>query len=112
MEISKYVQRAIRPEKAGFDRTGRSDVEFLRQELGPSVDAGKWARFNTDWFVSVNGGLLHMSGYYITPDRLSEEDWLLHLSEKTWFDANTFIPVFFYACRVQKKAIAQIQTYY
>lgn len=112
MLIDKYAQREIRPEKAGFDRTGGSDAEFLRRELGPNVDVNRWARFNSDWFVSVNGGLLHMSGYYITPDRLVEEDWILHLSEKTWFDANTFIPVFFYACRIQHDGLVRIQTYY
>ena len=53
-----------------------------------------------DWEISKQGDLTHIKrDYYISHDRLSEDDWLLHLITKGWFDANTFLPAYFEACK-------------
>lgn len=53
-----------------------------------------------DWAISPNGDLKHIKMQYCIPaDRLEEEDWILHLTEKAWIDFNTFIPAYFEACR-------------
>lgn len=112
MNVSRLVKKYIEPIKDGFDRTGNSDIKFLRQEIGEAVNFADWARINSDWFVSVRGGMLHMSGYYIEPERLDEEDWVLHLQEKCWFDANTFLPAYFFANTLQGRRVVSVQTTY
>ena len=58
----------------------------------------KWV-YNKDWEISPKGDLVGWGYYWITSDRLNENDWILHLMEKAAFDANTFIPAYFEACR-------------
>lgn len=56
--------------------------------------------FNIDWFISPKGDLLSRRGdYNIEFCFLSMPDWILILSEKRWFDANTFLPAYYEACR-------------
>lgn len=64
--------------------------------------------YNSDWFISTDGDMMNArSCYQIGSDVLDHDDWLLHLSEKRWFDANTFIPAYFEACR--RKGIRTVQ---
>jgi hypothetical protein len=56
-------------------------------------------RYNSDWFISDKGDLYNNEDYCIPRDRLAEPDWFLHLMEKGWFNANTFLPAYFEACR-------------
>ena len=53
-----------------------------------------------------------MSGYQIGAGRLSEPDWILHLEEKIWFDANTFMPAYFAALRMTGRSSITIKTAY
>lgn len=64
-------------------------------------DAPKgYEEFNLDWFISDKGDLLNRRGDYILEHCfLTMPDWILILSEKRWFDANTFIPAYYEACR-------------
>ena len=56
--------------------------------------------YNSEWLLSPKGDMKHCYvGYEIAYDILEKGDWLLHLSAKRWFDANTFIPAYFEACR-------------
>lgn len=50
-----------------------------------------------DWLVEPNGDMEN-NGYYITADRLTENEWFLHLQRKSWMDWNDFIPAYFQAC--------------
>lgn len=70
--------------------------------------------FNKDWNIDPTGNLEHAKrGYFIESARLTEEDWLLHLStSKAWFDANTFLPAYFEACKRANKKHVTIKTYY
>jgi hypothetical protein len=59
-----------------------------------------YEEYNSDWFISPDGDMMNArSCYQIGCDELDHDDWFLHLSEKRWFDANTFIPTYFEACR-------------
>lgn len=56
--------------------------------------------YNEDWFLSPKGDMCNRcSGYYIEADKLRKDDWILHCMERRWFDANTFIPAYWEACR-------------
>lgn len=56
----------------------------------------KWVR---EWTVEPDGSMVHNGRpfYEITGARL-EENWLEHMSEKTWVDMNTFVPAYITAC--------------
>lgn len=72
-----------------------------------------WDLYNEDWFISPNGDMYASFGRYtIEAIRLKEEDWIIHLMEKKWFDANTFIPAYFEACKRAKIKEVTIQTFY
>ena len=56
--------------------------------------------FNEDWFISEDGSIrASRAEYTIFSGELANDHWLLHLMSKRWFDANTFIPAYFEACR-------------
>lgn len=57
------------------------------------------SRYNKDWWLSPIGDMVHVVGYII-PDYQLKSDWMFkHLMNKTWFDANTFLPAYMEACR-------------
>ena len=101
----------IRPEVRSYDRARKDPDAFLRNEVG-SCNTSRWQRFNSHWFISKAGDLLHVSGYQIGAGRLSEPDWILHLEEKIWFDANTFMPAYFAALRMTDRSSITIKTAY
>ena len=93
---SKRIEEVIKESK--FDLSKYNATPYEKQK---------------DWIVSKSGDLEHIErGYFIRADRLTEEDWLLHLTEKAWFDANTFLPAFFEACKRAGKQRVTIKTYY
>lgn len=56
--------------------------------------------YNEDWYVRTDGQMLDKrTGYVIPPDELDREHWLIHLLDKRWFDATTFLPAYIEACR-------------
>lgn len=55
--------------------------------------------YNEDWEISPEGDMIGWGYYWIASERLGESDWILHLMEKAAFNANTFIPAYFEACR-------------
>ena len=66
-----------------------------------------------DWTFSKTGDLTSTkTGYCVTCDRLTEPDWILHMSEKTWVDMNTFVPAFFRALEVSGHRSVRITTSY
>lgn len=68
--------------------------------------------FNEDWFLSPEGDMLNASEYYIPSDRLGEDDWILHCMGRNWFDANTYLPAFFEACRRAKIKVVKMRIDY
>lgn len=59
-----------------------------------------YEEFNTDWFLSISGDMIcRRGGYNIEHDILGNITWPTHLSDKRWFDANTFLPAYTEACR-------------
>lgn len=69
--------------------------------------------FNEDWCLSQTGDMFNRrSGYDIWDYMLKHKDLVLHLMEKVWFDANTFIPAYFESCKRQNIKYVQIQTFY
>lgn len=59
-----------------------------------------YEEFNTDWFLSPSGDMIcRRGGYKIDHTCLALTNWAEHLMEKRWFDANTFLPAYFAACR-------------
>lgn len=72
-----------------------------------------WDLFNNDWFLSPKGDMYSPFGRYeIVASRLKEDDWCLHLSDKTWYDENTFLPAYLEACRRAGIREVKIITYY
>lgn len=64
--------------------------------------------FELFWDVG-DDGTLYNKGFYdydIEGERLTESDWILHLSGKGWVDLNTFIPAYFKA--LSKRGIKEI----
>lgn len=56
--------------------------------------------YNVDWFLSPQGDMMcRRGGYRIEHDILGNVTWPAHLSDKRWFDANTFLPAYTEACR-------------
>ncbi len=69
--------------------------------------------FNEDWFLSPKGDMYESHGRYeIGAYSLKDDDWILHLMDKTWFDANTFIPAYFAACQKAGIKLVEIRTSY
>lgn len=52
---------------------------------------GKWT-VEPDGEMTFNGG-----EYWIEKERLSDNDWILHLSEKGWINWNDFVPAYLQA---------------
>lgn len=72
-----------------------------------------WTEFNEDWIIGMDGHLVSTrSGYDIVADELGKGHWFVHLMEKRWFDANTFLPAYFEACRRAGIKSVTIQTGY
>jgi hypothetical protein len=73
-----------------------------QNKLRKSMTFGKW-------HVALDGDLEYDNGrYYISADRLTENNWIAHLFEKAWIDWNDFIPAYFQALKnigVQKTEI-------
>lgn len=90
IQHTREVPNTISPSIEATCRDSGS-VEFM--------EGSEFHRFNADWFLDSKGNMCHNRGYDIAANRLSESDWLSHLMEKVWFDANTFLPAYFEACR-------------
>lgn len=73
--------------------------ELTYEELHP---------WEVDWKIAEDGTLLDQDGhdYDIEGERLTEDDWILHLSGKGWIDLNTFIPAYFEA--LAKRGIKEL----
>ena len=52
------------------------------------------------------------SCYVICSDVLDHDDWILLLTVKRWFDANTFLPAYFEACRRKGLKVVQMRIDY
>lgn len=57
------------------------------------------SRYNKDWWLSPIGDMVNVVGYIIADYQLRDKSLFKHLYNKTWFDANTFIPAYMEACR-------------
>ncbi len=72
-----------------------------------------YEEYNEDWCLTPDGDMYNvLSDYEIGSNMLYKDDWILHLSEKRWFDANTFIPAYFEACRRKGISLVMIRTHY
>lgn len=72
-----------------------------------------YEEYNNDWFLTPDGDMFNAwSDYEIDSDRLDEDDWILHCMSKRWFDANTFIPAYFEACRRKGLKFVQMRISY
>ena len=72
-----------------------------------------WDEWNDDWYLSSGGDMRHAwTDYEIPHQRLDEDDWLLHLMYREWFDANTFLPAWLEACRRWGMKVAYVRTGY
>lgn len=50
--------------------------------------------------ITPGGSMIFQNFYRIDSELLEESNWILHLMlTKNWFDANTFIPAYFEACK-------------
>ena len=50
------------------------------------------------WEVDKFGNMEFRKYYFISRERLSSKNWILHLSEKRWIVWNDFIPAYMQAC--------------
>ena len=65
------------------------------------------------WVIERDGSMLHVNpsrpgyyDYYIEGDRLNEGNWVTHMIEKRWVNAQEFIRAFFTAC--QKRGLERV----
>jgi hypothetical protein len=69
-----------------------------------------------EWQCDIDGNVWRTAQnnnqYYISVDRLVEDNWILHLSEKAWIVWNDFIPCYFQACRNAGVQSVEMKTYY
>lgn len=97
LDPSIIKPRKIEPEKYGHKRKIPQGYEI----------------FNDDWALSSTGDMFCIESYYeIYDNLLNQSHWILHLMEKWWFDANTFIPAYFEACKRAGIKEVRIKTYY
>lgn len=70
-------------------------------------------KFNDDWYLNTEG-CIHSTRmpYMIGAEDLDFDDWFLHLMEKRWFDANTFLPAYMEACKRSGKQIVKVRMFY
>ena len=79
-----------------IDFTQKYSYEFINKPP-QTLD---YEEYNVDWFLSSRGDMMcRRGGYEITADILDRGHWLWFLTEKRWFDANTFLPAYYEACR-------------
>lgn len=79
-----------------IDFTQKYSYEFINKPP-QTLD---YEEYNVDWFLSPHGDMMcRRGGYEITADILDRGHWLWFLAEKRWFDANTFLPAYYEACR-------------
>ena len=50
------------------------------------------------WVTELNGDMCGKGFYNIAADRLTENNWFIHLLEKNWVDWNDFMPCYLQAC--------------
>ena len=76
-----------------IDISLKFDFPYIEEESGYEV-------FNEDWLITVKGDMkCRRGGYNVWYEMLKQDDIILHLMEKRWFDANTFLPAFCEACK-------------
>lgn len=69
--------------------------------------------FNEDWYVGLNGDLLgKRTGYHIPHYDLERDHWFVHLKDKMWFDADTFLPAYFKACEMAGIKVVKLRIDY
>ena len=74
-----------------------TDALFDLDAIDEYYSASRW---KMDWEITEDGDLREIHGdYTIAHDRLTENDWILHLDGRRGVDLNTFIPAYFEACR-------------
>lgn len=67
-------------------------------EIPDILDVERAEAQASDWAVDQYGNMEHKkTGYCITHERL-DENWLEHMSEKTWVNMNTFVRAYIRAC--------------
>ena len=84
-----------------------------KKEFGFWLCPDGYDTYNDDWHISPNGDMLSSrSGYEIGNDVLDKDNWILQCADKRWFDANTFIPAYFEACRRKGFKLVSIRVSY
>lgn len=64
------------------------------------------------WTIAKDGTMKHGSPLYeIEGDRLSEDNWIQHMTEKRWVDAREFIRAYLIACQVRGLNTVTISTH-
>ena len=64
------------------------------------------------WEVSPKGDMNHDGRYSIPSNRLTEDNWIIHMQEKGWIDFNTFLPAYLQALKNAGKQFVKIKTFY
>ena len=103
-ELAQYDHYLSKEFKSPFK------IRTMNEAVAEAVPAWKQ---QTDWKISEDGDLEHVKQRYLIPaDRLDDNDWILHMSEKNWCNLNTFIPAYFEACRRAGLNLVMIRTNY
>ena len=64
------------------------------------------------WCFVEGGSIYYPPSDYLIPVIDLDEDWILHLCSKGWFDLNDFIPIYFEALKRAGHKTIQIKTQY
>ena len=69
--------------------------------------------FNEDWCIGLYGDMFdRRTGYLIHHDELKKDHWYVHLRDKMWFDADTFLPAYFRACEMAGIKVVKLRIDY
>jgi hypothetical protein len=67
----------------------------------------------SDWMVDKDGNLVNKEKAYEIPrDRLTEDDWIIHMMEKGWVNMNSFMPAYLEALKRAGHRSVRIKTEY
>ena len=65
------------------------------------------------WKVSLNGDMEDQNGTkYSSKQITTEDDFIVHMMEKSWIDLNDFIPAYFQACTNAGIQFVKIKIHY
>ena len=97
----KHIKTCLRGIAGGLELLIKSiffndNMEKLKWGYDPELSCKSVLR-KGKWSVDIKGNICFDNYYEIDCGRLTEDNWIIHLMMKDWFDFNQFMPIYFQA---------------